>query len=363
MPNALRLSLGLLGVLSLPGCHSPNHPSANPPDPVAPLALSCPSNLQLANVKAPTQTVDFTAPGHTGGVEPVSMSCSPASGSAFPLGPTTVECNGTDAASPPRTAACSFIVTLVPNAPTPVVGATRFMAFGDSITAGEVNDDTDRTCNPGPTFAPLGRPQEVLSDLSYPTQLQQLLAARYTTQSITVANEGVPNSLAADTDRFGAAIRADGPDAILLLQGIVDLGNPEDIPGVIDALRTDVEYAKGKGIDSLFLSTLLPVGPGFRACGRQNVDIQSANDQIRALAASEGVYLVDSYVAFKDRMDTLMGSDGLHPTAEGYKVLAQTFFEVIKFRLETAPADPVPAAARPSALARPNVQIRPPAKR
>ena len=138
---------------------------------------------------------------------------------------------------------------------------------------------------------------------------------------------------------------------------------PKIFPGSSTPFGRTSSTAKGKGINSLFLSTLLPLGSGFRACGRQNADVQATNDQIRALAASEGVYLVDSYVAFKDRMATLMGSDGLHPTAEGYQALAQTFFEVIKFRLETAPADPAPAAARPSALARPNVQVRPPATR
>ena len=353
------MSLGLVWAVSLTGCHSPNHPSENPPDPVDALALSCPSSIRLDNVPTSTEPVEFAAPSHTGGVEPVTMSCSPASGSAFPLGSTTVDCSGTDAAAPPRTAACSFVVTLLPNAPTPVVGATRFMAFGDSITAGEVNDETDRTCNPGPTFVrPPARPQDVMPDLSYPTQLQQLLGARYTSQSISVVNEGEPLSMATDTTRFGRAFRSDRPDAVLLLEGIVDLANADDIPGVIDGLTTDVEYAKANGVDNVFLSTLLPLGTGFRACGRQNADVQAANDDIRALAARENVYLVDSYVAFKDRMDTLMGSDGLHPTAEGYKVLAETFFEVIQFRLEQTGAAS-PALARPSGPARPQVQIRP----
>ena len=362
MRNGLRLSLGLVCLMLPAGCHSPNHPSDSPPDPVSQLALSCPSNVQVPNVKTTTQNVDFTTPSHTGGVEPVSVTCSPASGAAFPLGPTTVNCDGTDAASPPRTAACSFIVTLAPNPTPPVLGATNFMAFGDSITAGEINED-DGSCDPGPAFVPRARPQELMQDLSYPTLLQKLLSARYTNQSISVSNEGLSLSPAADTARFGAAYRAHQPDAVLLLQGIIDYDNPGDTPGLIESLTTDIDYAKANGVKAFFLSTLLPLGVGDRACGRVNVDIRAVNDEIRKLAAQEGVYLVDSYTAFKDQMSTLMGSDGLHPTAAGYEVLAQTFFEVIRFRLEQAPTTAAPSLMSPLSLPRPSVQIRSPAKR
>ena len=57
------------------------------------------------------------------------------------------------------------------------------------------------------------------------------------------------------------------------------------------------------------------------------------NDQVRSLAASKGVPLVDVYQAFGGDL-TLIGNDGLHPTAAGYHLIADTFFASIKQTLE-----------------------------
>jgi lysophospholipase L1-like esterase len=65
--------------------------------------------------------------------------------------------------------------------------------------------------------------------------------------------------------------------------------------------------------------------------------IDAANVQIRALAASEGVVLVDANAAMAPQGAALIGGDGLHPTEQGYQVLAQTFFDAIKARLEVLP--------------------------
>jgi lysophospholipase L1-like esterase len=51
------------------------------------------------------------------------------------------------------------------------------------------------------------------------------------------------------------------------------------------------------------------------------------------MAARERVPVVDVYNALKDRMD-LIGIDDLHPTPEGYDVIAATFFEAIRANLE-----------------------------
>ncbi len=172
----------------LAGCHSPNGPSGPPVEPVAPLALTCPAEMSVTDVKTPTQVVEYAQPTHAGGLEPVSITCTPASGAAFPLGSTNVACTGADSGTPPRTAACSFKVTLVPYVPpVPVLGATRFMAFGDSITAGEINDDdtgtrcTNRRALMTPQdLALFQKPEAVIPSLAYPNVLQGLLAARYT---------------------------------------------------------------------------------------------------------------------------------------------------------------------------------------
>ena len=46
------------------------------------------------------------------------------------------------------------------------------------------------------------------------------------------------------------------------------------------------------------------------------------NDSVRALAATEGVTLVDVYQAFGGNL-ALLGPDGLHPSADGYAKIAR----------------------------------------
>ena len=61
------------------------------------------------------------------------------------------------------------------------------------------------------------------------------------------------------------------------------------------------------------------------------------NTGVRGIAQGEGVPLVDVYAAFNGNL-SLLGSDGLHPTAEGYKVIATAFADAIKnaFELKTS---------------------------
>src|SRR5262245_65857531 len=77
-------------------------------------------------------TVVYGTPSTIGGASPVATTCTPQSGGLFPVGMTTVMCTATDTRQ--RTDSCSFGVTVQRPA---VIAATKFMAFGDSITAGE----------------------------------------------------------------------------------------------------------------------------------------------------------------------------------------------------------------------------------
>jgi len=96
----------------------------------------------------------------------------------------------------------------------------------------------------------------------------------------------------------------------------------------------------------VLLATLPPQNPDGSDPLDRGVEASSVapfNDQVRALAASKGIPLVDVYQAFNGQL-SLIGSDGLHPTAAGYHLIADTFFAAIKQNLE-APA--TPQAARP----------------
>lgn len=333
-----RLLLSTALVAPLAGCQSSDNPNGGTPvDPVLPLALTCPSDVRVSDATMLTQPVNYSQPSAAGGVQPVSITCSPASGTAFPVGATPVSCSGSDAATPARTAACNFTVIVTPAiAPVATLSATRFMAYGDSITAGEINDDDlGGRCDNAVTLLP--GPMILIPELAYPAVTLRLMSARYTNQAFTMVNEGLRNNPTSDRARFLAALRAHRPQAVLFLQGVIDLGDSSaaSIAANIDA---DIADAKAMGVSAFFLSTLTPVLGFSRGCFVDSVDVRAVNDRIRALAASRpGVYLVDSYAAFQGHDEYLRG-DGLHPTALGQQVLAQTFFDVIRSRLETTTA-------------------------
>ena len=151
------------------GCSSPAAPTPPPPPPPPPEAplLSCEENVAQGTVNASGLVVTFPTPEATRGQSPVTVACSPASGETFPIGTTTVSCTATDALQ--RQASCRFnvIVTKLPQ-----LSRVRFMAFGDSITAGEVTF-------PGSTAGLTSGKLEVVPSAAYPTVLQRLLRSRY----------------------------------------------------------------------------------------------------------------------------------------------------------------------------------------
>ena len=335
-------------LVSVPGCTSTNNPAGGTPvDPVAPLALTCPGDVRVTDVKAPTETVGFSVPSHAGGVEPVSVTCSPGSGTSFALGSAPVVCSGKDAATPARAAACSFTVTLVPFVPpVPTISLTKFMAYGDSITKGEINaDDSGARCPAnGGTLA---RTHAVLPNLAYPAVVESLLSARYTAQTFTVFNQGQGGDPTINTGRFAGAVRADRPQAVLFLQGAIDLADSRSPAAIASNIAANIADARAQGVSAFFLSTILPVVPYSRGCFYTNAEVRAANDAIRALATQANVYLVDAWAVFVGHEQDYLLGDGLHPTVLGQQALAKAFFDVIQAKLESSASSSVPAQAGP----------------
>jgi lysophospholipase L1-like esterase len=123
-------------------------------------------------------------------------------------------------------------------------------------------------------------------------------------------------------------------DAVLLMEGTNDLGDRDAAvePAVLDGLHNMVSDAKSRGV-RVFLATLPPMNPkGFRGLAWSL--IPGFNDQIRSLAASEGVTLVDVFQALNSDVDTMVGPDGLHLSAAGYLKTADTFMAAIKANAE-----------------------------
>jgi len=97
-----------------------------------------------------------------------------------------------------------------------------------------------------------------------------------------------------------------------------------------------VRTTRARGMTPL-VATFLPQRPGGQRAFAVNT-IVPVNDRVRAMVAEEGAMLVDLYAAFDGNLDTLIGPDGLHPNEAGYQKIAETFFDAIKSRFESAPA-------------------------
>jgi len=318
------------GALVAAGCGGPTMPSST-----TALRLVCPASLSVQSADGEGVVVTF-APSAIPGVPPVSATCAPSSGSTFSVGTTAVACTATDAQQ--QKASCAFSVAV---AAPPRLAATKFVAFGDSITRGVsaacVRSATGviRWLSPAEDLRHL----EVRPAIAYPTRLQVRLDGRYTAQTPTVANEGLPGESVISSSarsRLMAVLDSQAPDVLLLQEGVNDLHGygAAGIPLVADSLRLMVREGTARGLH-VFLGTLLPEREGGCRAGQPGL-IAPANDLIRAVAAEEGVALVDLHAAFAGDTGTLLGEDGLHPSEAGYEKIAETFFNEIRARLETS---------------------------
>jgi lysophospholipase L1-like esterase len=323
------LSLGaavLLAVVAACSSGTPTAPTPPPvvvtPPPVVPAAptVACPPAITTATTNTST-TVSYTTPSAEGGQSPVTVSCTPASGSPFQIGTNEVSCTATDALN--RTASCVFPVAVTR---TPTISRTKFLAFGDSITVGWTSE-----------LNPSGDPVYLLSTLttqSYPSVLQSLLAARYTTQSITVLNEGKGGERAQDAlGRASAAFNGNRPDVVLIMMGYNDLGVGEaGIDPGIRAVNDLVKEARFRGARVL-LATLTPPPIGVNR-GIGNTTISRFNERLKDVARGENIPLVDVYAALAVDPNRYNSADGRHLNAAGYRLVAETFMTAIRNEFE-----------------------------
>jgi lysophospholipase L1-like esterase len=318
-------------------------------------------------------SVAYGTPTVVGGAPGVLVTCSPQSGSMFPIGSTSVVCTATDARS--RTNSCSFNVVVQQP---PRIALTQFEAFGDSITWGEdgQNDGCATTSGELRILRQRGQLQpecQVATGKTYPESLAQLLAARYVSQLPVVANAGCRGEAAGsgfpgepapdgycyltDTsafDRFRSALLARPFQAVLLMEGANDIfyGDAAKIDPAISGLRAMIEFAKSRSV-RVFVATIPPQVAGkIRTAGAPLVP--ALNSRIRSLAQAESVTLVDVWAAFGSNFEQYIGFDGLHPTESGYEVIANAFFAVLKASLDvTSSTTTVARGGRPTTIAVP----------
>ena len=237
----------------------------------------------------------------------------------FPIGSTDVTCRASDSLN--RTAECRFTVTVAQPAR---LRLTRILAFGDSITSGEVvkpgTDDSETM--------PASDP--------YPAVLQRLLDARYAGQSITVANGGKGGELSVEAlARFSGALR--GFEAVIILEGYNDLYRgslPDNVENALRGIGMLAAEARNRGA-RVYICTLTPTRPGRRYIPIGI--IQATNARLRDGARGEGAQLIDIFAPLLADLNNNIGSDGLHPTELGYRRMAEAVFDALRNDLEIRP--------------------------
>jgi lysophospholipase L1-like esterase len=225
--------------------------------------------------------------------------------------------------SPPST------TTPEPQPPAPRLDVSTILCFGDSLTEGYIAVS--------PSWLQAARAE------SYPSRLQSMLSARYRDQQIVVENAGLSGEWAADgQERFVAVARAARPDVVVLMEGANDINGfgSLGIDLALEALENMLRDGRALGAKVL-LASLPPERAGSTEGGAASL-VPEFNARVRRLAERQNIFFVDVHAAFGGDL-SLIGPDGLHPTAAGYDRIAQAVFDVIRVNFEKPAASSVPA--------------------
>jgi acyl-CoA thioesterase-1 len=186
-----------------------------------------------------------------------------------------------------------------------------YMAFGDSITAG----DGSR-----------GRQ-------GYRRSLEARLAEHF--GRARVVNQGTQGTDSArGLDRLPASLASEAPAFTLILYGTNDWNGfgCRTICGTAENLRRMARACRAAGSFPV-VATLPPANPAYesRLASARNDWIVATNAEIRAMAAAEGLALADVHAAFvaEDPGFEPLFSDHVHPNDRGYEAMADAFFRAL----------------------------------
>lgn len=175
----------------------------------------------------------------------------------------------------------------------------KLVALGDSLTAG------------------YGLP----ATAAFPVVLQGALAAKGI--KVEIANAGVSGDVAqGGLDRLDWSV-PDGTDAVIVELGANDSFRGFDPAVTKQALETIVTRLKGRGIAVMLAGMLAPpnLGPDYAA---------RFNGMYREIADRHGLVLYPFFLEGVAGRRELNLPDGIHPTAEGIRVIVQNILPTVE---------------------------------
>jgi lysophospholipase L1-like esterase len=156
-----------------------------------------------------------------------------------------------------------------------------------------------------------------------------------------MANEGWPGEAIGDgLNRLPSALAVNAPDVVLLLDGANDLLNSPTSATtqyIASKLRDMVRTARTSVPSNRVLLALFP--PQYHGTvpydrGKGAEFVPELNQRITALAQSEGATLVDLNTPMSADIKRYIGVDGLHPTEQGFTLMAETFARIVQEKFE-----------------------------
>jgi len=165
----------------------------------------------------------------------------------------------------------------------------RILAFGDSLTYGTGS-----------------RPDE-----NYPAVLARLTG-------LEVINEGIPGEItSAGLARLSGVLDTERPQLMILCHGGNDMLRKEDIHASANNLRAMIHLAQDQGIPVLLIAVpkpgLLLAPPDFYEEIAREMNVPIEKEILSDLLSNRS-----------------LKSDTIHPNAKGYKMMAESIFQLMK---------------------------------
>lgn len=202
--------------------------------------------------------------------------------------------------------------------PANALGATRFLAFGDSITAGVESQYDGMFFFDSPAAA-------------YPYNLEGMLAG-HPPGGFVVTNSGVPGEAAFTArNRLIGELQAGRPQVLLLLEGINDMTGsgrtPSQAASSVAALVETGRLFNCTVLVATMFQTYESRRPDGTIKNNAHQSIQAFNNELLSrVAGQQNVHVIDLYAAFGTNWGAgYVGNDGLHPTSAGYLRMANEY--------------------------------------